>query len=80
MNRDYKEKIIYHMNKLDEALTTSNARNIQKYLDSVTYFTNKQLDIVKHRFPCSAELTYISRDRVVECSLDLDYEFQQQSE
>jgi len=68
MNRDYKEKIIYHINKLDEALTTSNARNIQKSLDSVTYFTNKQLDIVERI------------DRVVECSLDLDYEMQYQSE
>ena len=46
MNRDYKEKIIYHMNKLDEALTTANARNIQKSLDSITYFTNKQLEII----------------------------------
>jgi len=55
------------MNKLDEALTTSNARNIQKCLDSVTYFTNKQLDVVD----CID---------IVECSLDLDYEFQQQSE
>jgi len=67
MNRDYKAKIIYHMNKLDEALTTANARNIQKSLDSITYFTNKQLDIVD----CID---------IVECSLDLDYEFQQQSE
>jgi len=49
------------MNKLDEALTTANTRNIQKSLDSITYFTNKQLD-------------------VVECSLDLDYEMQYQSE
>lgn len=49
------------MNKLDEALKTTNARNIQKSLDSINYFTNKQLDIV-------------------ECSLELDYEFQQQSE
>jgi len=55
------------MNKLGEALTTANARNIQKSLDSVTYFTNKQLDVVD----CID---------VVECSLDLDYEFQQQSE
>ena len=46
MNRDYKEKIIYHMNKLDEALTTANARNIQKSLDSITYFTNKQLETI----------------------------------
>ena len=61
MNRDYKNKIVYHMNKLDEALRTTNARNIQKSLDSINYFTNKQLDIV-------------------ECSLELDYEFQNQSE
>ena len=61
MNRDYKNKIVYHMNKLDEALRAANARNIQKSLDSITYFTNKQLDIV-------------------ECSLELDYEFQNQSE
>ena len=49
------------MNKLDEALKTTNARNIQKSLDSINYFTNKQLDIV-------------------EDSLELDYEFQYQSE
>jgi len=55
------------MNKLDEALTTANTRNIQKSLDSITYFTNKQLDIVD----CID---------VVECSLDLDYEMQYQSE
>jgi len=61
MNRDYKNKIVYHMNKLDEALKTTNARNIQKSLDSINYFTNKQLD-------------------VVEDSLELDYEFQYQSE
>jgi|TARA_R110002126_G_scaffold276211_1_gene421761 hypothetical protein len=54
MNRDYKEKIVYHMNKLDEALTTANTRNIQKSLDSITYFTNKQLDIVG----CSLDLDY----------------------
>ena len=67
MNRDYKEKIVYHMNKLDEALTTANTRNIQKSLDSITYFTNKQLDVVE----CID---------IVECSLDLDYEMQYQSE
>ena len=74
MNRDYKEKIIYHINKLDEALTTSNARNIQKYLDSVTYFTNKQLDIISIRSISDC------MDRVVKCSLNLDYEMQYQSE
>ncbi len=46
MNRDYKAKIVYHMNKLDEALRTANARNIQKSLDSINYFTNKQLETI----------------------------------
>ena len=64
MNRDYKNKIVYHMNKLDEALKTANARNIQKSLDSITYFTNKHHESLN----------------IVECSLDLDYEMQYQSE
>ena len=45
MNRDYKNKIVYHMNKLDEALRAANARNNKRIGIVNTDYTHK---VVNH--------------------------------
>ena len=49
MNRDYNNKIVYHTNKLHQALNECRAdynnKNVIKSLDSLNYFVKKQLEV-----------------------------------
>ena len=50
-NRDYSNKIQYWMNQLNNELTKplidKQSKNMQKALDSLNYFTKKQIEIEK---------------------------------
>ncbi len=49
--RDYSDKIMYWQNRLNESVTGPvtdlKSSNIEKALKSLTYFTQKQIEIVK---------------------------------
>ena len=47
--KDYKEKIVYHTNKLHEGLNAAsayyNSENVKRSLESLNYFVERQLEI-----------------------------------
>ena len=50
-HRDYSDKIMYWQNQLNESINCApvdlNSAKIEKALESLTYFVNKQIEIVK---------------------------------
>tara|TARA_B100001287_G_scaffold163390_1_gene137304 strand:+ start:71 stop:241 length:171 start_codon:yes stop_codon:yes gene_type:complete len=46
--KDYKQKIVFHSNRLHEALNAApseyNSENIKKSLESLNYFVERQLE------------------------------------
>ena len=49
LEKDYRQKITFHSNRLHEALNAApaeyNNRNVKKSLESLNYFVERQLEI-----------------------------------